>query len=114
MVDVIRYINIRNGFLYGELEGNEIQPTSDAPVYIDYVRNPSTIRVLINGKVDTVDFKTYCKRAAADAAVEATYNYFLLDYYGAFFQSFIEHKNQVNQRIVCNMVGFCHKKKRMI
>ncbi len=145
MVDVIRYINIRNGFLYGELEGNEIQPTSDAPVYIDYVRNPSTIRVLINGKVDTVDFKTYCKRAAAveinsglnytdgynacamalkmfaihkvntaavganydinaatdqgysetkvisaaaDAAVEATYNYFLLDYYGAFFPTF--------------------------
>lgn len=144
-VDVTRYINIRNVFLYGKLEGNGVQPTSDAPVYIDFVRNPSTIRVLVNGRVDTVDFKTYCKRAAAveinsglnyadgynacamalkmfaihkvntaatganydinvatdqgysetkviseaaDAAVEATYNYFLLDYYGAFFPTF--------------------------
>lgn len=145
ITEVKGYINIRNGFLYGELEESGIQPTSDAPVYIDYVRNPNTIRVLVNGKVDTVDFKTYCKRAAAveinsglnytdgynacamalkmfaihkvntaavganydinaatdqgysetkvisavaDAAVEATYNYFLLDYYGAFFPTF--------------------------
>lgn len=143
--DVRQYEQVRNSFLYGDLEESGMQLTSDAPVYIDYVRNPSTIRVLVNGTVVTVDFKTYCKRAAAveinsglnntdgynacamalkmfaihkvntaatganydinsatdqgysetkvlsdaaNAAVEATFDYFLLDYYGAFFPTF--------------------------
>lgn len=60
-----QYKNQRNTFLYGTSGNRGISLASDAPVYQDYVGNPSTIRVLVNGVVKTVDFKTYCKRAAA-------------------------------------------------
>ncbi len=62
---VEQYKTQRNSFLYGNTEDSQIALLSDGPVYRDYVGNPSTIRVLVNGTVKTVDFKTYCKRAAA-------------------------------------------------
>lgn len=62
------YINQRNCLIYGEEACNNIELYSmndDAPVSIDYVENPSQVRVLYNGSVETVDFRTYMERTAA-------------------------------------------------
>ncbi len=147
------YITKRNYLIYGEDKCNNVEiyslNSSDTPVYVDYVENPSKVRVLYNGSVEEVNFRTYMERTAAaefnsriegiesykacamaakmyvihkvlkraiglnydinagpgkDAeqrydpneplsanartAVDAIYDYFLLDYYGAVFPTF--------------------------
>ncbi|MBO5283557.1 MAG: hypothetical protein J6B43_10630 [Lachnospiraceae bacterium] len=60
--DILLYEQTRNYFLYGDIP----TPTSDTPVYIDYVRNPRQIRVLYNGSVKSVSFSDYCLTVAAN------------------------------------------------
>lgn len=60
--DVQFYRNVRNAYLYE----NEIVVASDTPIYIDYVKNPSKIRVLYNGSVKKINFTDYCLTVAAN------------------------------------------------
>lgn len=61
-LDIVKdYQVFRNNCIYGDTAC----VYSDAPVYVDRVANPSTIRVSIDGKVDTVNFKTYLQRNGA-------------------------------------------------
>lgn len=60
--DIMAYKQIRNYYIYGDRPA----VLSDAPVYIDYVRNPSKIRVLYNGSVKSVTFSDYCLTVAAN------------------------------------------------
>lgn len=65
-----QYISARNYLIYGEgitsASCYAVKPGGyDAPVYVDYVDNPANIRVLYNGAVQTVNFKTYLERTVA-------------------------------------------------
>lgn len=61
-LDIVEdYQVFRNNCIYGDTAC----VYSDAPVYVDRVANPSTIRVYVNGTVDTVNFKTYLQRNGA-------------------------------------------------
>lgn len=65
--DCIEYIHNRNIMIYGEdLDAIQSrQQTSEPSIYVDYVKNPSKIRVLVNGNVVTRELKDYCKTVAA-------------------------------------------------
>lgn len=65
-----QYISVRNYLIYGEESDSAscyaVRPGGyDAPVYVDYVDNPANIRILYNGTVQTIDFKTYLERTVA-------------------------------------------------
>lgn len=61
--DVISYKQTRNYYLYGDVPSPFL---TDKPAYIDYVKNPSSIRVLYNGSVKSINFKDYCLTVAAN------------------------------------------------
>lgn len=61
--DVRLYKQTRNYYLYGDIPSPFL---TDKPAYIDYVKNPSSIRVLYNGSVKSINFKDYCLTVAAN------------------------------------------------
>lgn len=52
----------RNKYLYNDVT---MLLSSDSPVYVDRVENPSTIRIYVNGGVKELDFRTYLERTVA-------------------------------------------------